>query len=194
MENEQVKTPVTLSTARVGILRAVRLETVLPRSLRHNMLASFFFLTAFLFFLWLVSLLAGGLFLGPDGVRVLHKLLGGVTLIVSGPLWFFIITEFYFLTVSRSEPLLEATLPDGSRFFSVNYGAARRLWHLDAFRKLEVDIARLYRTMPGDSFMQELFLRLGIEQVAVKEFIEARQKELRRRQRKKCQTGSQRVH
>ncbi|OGZ45375.1 MAG: hypothetical protein A3J54_04005 [Candidatus Ryanbacteria bacterium RIFCSPHIGHO2_02_FULL_45_13b] len=140
------------------------------------MLASFFFLTLFLFLSWLLSLLAGGLFFGADGARFFHALLGGVTLIMSAPLWFFVIAEFYFLTTSRSVQFLEAFLPDGSRFFSLNYGAARRLWRLDAFRKMEVDVALLYRTLPDDSFMQQVFLRLGIAFTDVKEFIALKEK------------------
>ncbi len=178
MQDNNAKFPVTLLAMRPGILRAARLEAVLPRSLRRHMLASFFFLTLFLFFLWLLSLLAGSLFLGAGGARFLHKLLGGVTLIVSAPLWFYVVAEFYFLTTSRPEPLWEASLPDGPRFFSINYGAARRLWQLDAFRKMEMDIGELYRMLPDDTFMRQLFLRLGIEMSYVKEFIESKEKEL----------------
>lgn len=178
MSNEQAQTPITLIPTYRGILRAVRLEAALPRSLRHNMLASFFFFALFLFFLWLLLLLAGGLFFSEDGARVLHKLLGGVALIASAPLWFFIIAEFYFLTTSRPRPLLEASFSDGSHVFLVNYGAARRLWQLDAFRKTEVDVSLLYRIIGGDFFMQQLFLRLGVDMADVKEFIESKEKEL----------------
>ena len=178
MSNEQAQTPITLIPTYTGILRAVRLEAVLARSLRHSMLASFFFLTLFLFFVWLLSLFAGGLFFSEDGERVLHKLLGGVTLIVSAPFWFFTVAEFYFLTTSRSRPLLEASFSDGPRVFGVNYGASCRLWRLDAFRKTEVDVSQLYLTLRDDFFMQQLFLRLGVELADVKEFIESKEKEL----------------
>src|SRR3989338_6064306 len=176
MEHAQAQTSVTLLTTRPGILRAALLEAVLPRSVRRAMRASFFFLALFLFFLWLVTWFAGGFFLAADGARFLQKLLGGVALIVSAPLWFFVVAEFYFLTVSRPEQLLESSASDGNRFFSIHYGAARRLWNLDAFRKTEVDISRLYQTLPGDSFMRQVFLRLGIDAADANVFIQLKEK------------------
>ena len=155
------------------LISAVRLESVFPREIRQKIaIASLFIL-----------IVAGVLFLVFSGVAGisggaassgLRGLLGGLFLIFFGPFWFFAVAEFYFLSTSRSQPFFRVSLQEGERIFFLNYGGARRLWFLDAFRKEEIDAAKLYEMFPKSQFMRELFLRLGISRDDLALFLKTR--------------------
>ncbi len=169
---------VQLLTTRPGIFRAVRLEAALPRALRRNMLAASFFLAILLFAFLLIAALAGGMLLSEAAAESAVQLVGGMLLLAAAPFLFLLIAEFYFLTTSRAEPLWSAKLPDGEKIFFCNYGAARRLWQLNALRADEVDIALLYLAFLEDKFTKQFFLRLGIPFENVRQFVEGKQKQL----------------
>ncbi|TSC77487.1 MAG: ATPase [Parcubacteria group bacterium Gr01-1014_29] len=175
-ENQQ--TPVHLRTASPLIFRAVRFEALLPRLLRRNVLAASFFLFILIGAIYLVLAVAAYTSFESGVIQGFRNIIGGIALVLAGPLWFLIVAEFYFLTTSRSEPLWDASLADGEKTFYCNYGAARRLWRLDAFRKDEVDVAVLYQTFLEDTFTKQLFLRLGVPWSDVGEFLGAKEKRL----------------
>ncbi|MEK7173454.1 MAG: ATP-dependent Clp protease ATP-binding subunit [Patescibacteria group bacterium] len=165
---------VELLAQRPNIFRAVRLEAVIPRSLRRNALAAFFFLFILLGALSLIVSFMGTLAFSAVATASASRFLIGLTLLCASPFLFFLVAEFYFLTTSRDEPLWKASLPDGEKLFLCNFGAARRLWQLGALDGKEAPITRLYDSFSVGRFAKQFFMRLGIPREAVLEFANTR--------------------
>lgn len=193
MDDQNVKA-VRLLSSNPGILRSVRLEAVLPRALRRNLLMAFFFLCILLGALALIISFMGSTVLSQAAVSSASRFLWGLTLLLVSPFLFFLIAEFYFLTTSRTEPLWSVSFSDGENMFLCNFGAIRRLWQLDAFRTSTVQAARLYETFQDDTFSKNFFMRLGIPWKAVGEFVKSRKNSLELSQDTLFETLVQEAH
>jgi len=161
------------------IFRAVRLEAVMPRTLRLTVLRALFFIVlvsaaiygVFYVFSLPIFKVASPIIALPAYVFTLQNKALGIFLVSFGIFWIFWILDFYFLATARAVPFFNKKTEKEIKTYFLDFGGARRVWHLAILNSENLDLRKLYDFFAVSKSMRILPLRLGIDPALFGNFI-----------------------